>query len=162
MDLLDVSDTVKARQIDGVNTKNKWRNEWLDEKDRLNRPFCLWLQKTKEPGAAWCILCSKKLVYKSNGKKSIDKHSTDSKHEERLGAMKHTSTLPSAAPVLALLSKVDSLIDAKIRTCAFLAEHCLPYSLVPDLIAFCQKLASDTECLENLAMSRKTATLVIP
>ncbi|KAL8559602.1 hypothetical protein ACOMHN_008313 [Nucella lapillus] len=98
------------------------------------------------------------LVYKSNGKKSLEVHSVDTKHVERLNALKHTSTLPSAIPVLAPLSKVDSLVDAKIRTCTFLAEHCLPLSLAPDLIAFCQKLAADTQCLENLAMCRKTAT----
>ncbi|KAL8567855.1 hypothetical protein ACOMHN_058977 [Nucella lapillus] len=158
MDLLDVSDSVRARQIDRVCQKNKWRNEWLDEKDKFDRPFRLWLRKTTEPGASWCRLCSKKLVYKSNGKKSLEVHSIDTKHVERLNALKHTSTLPSAIPVLAPLSKVDSLVDAKIRTCTFLAEHCLPLSLAPDLIAFCQKLAADTQCLENLAMCRKTAT----
>ncbi|KAL8567152.1 hypothetical protein ACOMHN_033054 [Nucella lapillus] len=114
MDLLDVSDSVRARQIDRVCQKNKWRNEWLDEKDKFDRPFRLWLRKTTEPGASWCRLCSKKLVYKSNGKKSLEVHSIDTKHVERLNALKHTSTLPSAIPVLAPLSKVDSLVDAKI------------------------------------------------
>ena len=46
MDLLDISEGVKARQIDVGFAKNKWRIEWLNEKDRLDRPFHLWLRKT--------------------------------------------------------------------------------------------------------------------
>eukprot|EP00745_Piridium_sociabile_P019195 TRINITY_DN2900_c0_g1_i2.p1 TRINITY_DN2900_c0_g1~~TRINITY_DN2900_c0_g1_i2.p1 ORF type:complete len:270 (+),score=47.64 TRINITY_DN2900_c0_g1_i2:279-1088(+) len=158
MELLEVSETARAREIDAELKKNKWRNEWLDETDKKDRPFRMWLRKGVQPGAAWCLLCGKKIVYKSNGKKSISSHGIETVHVERLNALKHASTLPAASPVLAPLSKMDYLVDAKIRTCAFLAEHCLPLSLAPELVGFCQKLAADTPSLERLAMCRKTAT----
>eukprot|EP00745_Piridium_sociabile_P019197 TRINITY_DN2900_c0_g1_i7.p1 TRINITY_DN2900_c0_g1~~TRINITY_DN2900_c0_g1_i7.p1 ORF type:complete len:220 (+),score=39.74 TRINITY_DN2900_c0_g1_i7:279-938(+) len=148
MELLEVSETARAREIDAELKKNKWRNEWLDETDKKDRPFRMWLRKGVQPGAAWCLLCGKKIVYKSNGKKSISSHGIETVHVERLNALKHASTLPAASPVLAPLSKMDYLVDAKIRTCAFLAEHCLPLSLAPELVGFCQKLAADTPSLE--------------
>ncbi|KAL8567049.1 hypothetical protein ACOMHN_027478 [Nucella lapillus] len=144
MEFLQLTETARAREIDAELKKNKWRNGWLDETDKKDRPFRMWLQKCVEPGAAWCNLCSKKIAYRNNGKKSIASHSIETVHVERLDTLKHTSTLPAASPVHCPLSKVDSLVDAKIRTCAFLAEHCLPLSLAPELVAFCHKLAADT------------------
>ena len=79
-------------------------------------------------------------------------------HTERLNAQVHASTLPTAEKVLAAPSRMDSCTDAKIRTCAFLAEHCLPFSLAPDLISFCQKMAQEPKALDRLSMCRKTAT----
>ena len=55
-----------------------------EEKDDLNRPFRLRLRKTTQPGAAWCHLCNQKLVYKSNGKKSILVHAADDEDVDRL------------------------------------------------------------------------------
>eukprot|EP00745_Piridium_sociabile_P005683 TRINITY_DN13554_c0_g1_i12.p1 TRINITY_DN13554_c0_g1~~TRINITY_DN13554_c0_g1_i12.p1 ORF type:complete len:176 (+),score=34.05 TRINITY_DN13554_c0_g1_i12:199-726(+) len=138
--------------------KNKWREEWLLEEDVMKRPFGQWLNKISEPGAAFCRLCNSKLVYKSNGKKSITIHSKDPMHMQLLNAQKHTSTMPAAKPVYAPVSKADRVTNAKVRTCSFLAEHCLPLSLAPDLIAFCKKLAEDKDSLEQLSMCRKTAT----
>ena len=71
MEFLEVSETARAREIDAELKKNKWRNEWLDETDKKDRPFRMWLRKCMQPGTAWCLLCGKKIIYKSNGKKSI-------------------------------------------------------------------------------------------
>lgn len=80
-----ITDDAEARRID-ADIKNKWRNEWLQEEDRVKRKFSLWLKKTDEAGVAWCHLCSKRLVYKSNGKKVLIAHSSDHQHVERLAA----------------------------------------------------------------------------
>ena len=111
-----ITDEAEARKVDNGLKKNKWRNEWMDKKDE-------WIVHSdngcvkREVGAAWCSVCGGKLVYKSNGKKSIKVHSMETKHVERLNAQKHTSTLPAATPVIAPVSKVDCLTDTKIRTC---------------------------------------------
>ncbi|KAK7478636.1 hypothetical protein BaRGS_00030099 [Batillaria attramentaria] len=107
------------------------------------------------------VHCSKRLLYKSNGKKSFLVHAIDPLHFERLSAQAHTATLPTAVPVLAGLSKSDRITDFKIRTCAFLAEHCLPFSLAPALIDFAKKLAEDPKVLDSLSMNRSTAVYTL-
>ena len=56
MEFLQLTETTRAREIDADLKKNKWRNEWLDETDKKDRPFRMWLRKCVEPGAAWCNL----------------------------------------------------------------------------------------------------------
>ena len=56
MEFLQLSESTRAREIDADLKKNKWRNEWLDEADKKDRPFRVWLRKCVEPGAAWCNL----------------------------------------------------------------------------------------------------------
>ena len=63
-----VFNETKAREID-QDIVNKWRNDWLAGQDKLNRPFSAWLRKLDEPGTAYCLVCNKKLLYRSNGKK---------------------------------------------------------------------------------------------
>ena len=67
MEFLQLSETARAREIDAELKKNKWRNEWLDETDKKDRQFCMWLRKCVEPGAAWCNLCSKKIAWTPSG-----------------------------------------------------------------------------------------------
>ncbi|KAK7484620.1 hypothetical protein BaRGS_00024146 [Batillaria attramentaria] len=155
-----ITDWEEARRID-KDCKNKWRGEWLHEEDTVNRKYSLWLKKIDKSGTAWCHLCSKRLLYKSNGKKSFLVHAIDPLHFERLSAQAHTATLPTAVPVLAGLSKSDRITDFKIRTCAFLAEHCLPFSLAPALIDFAKKLAEDPKVLDSLSMNRSTAAYTL-
>ena len=151
---------IEARKVDSQ-CKNKWKKEWLNEMDSLNRPFGLWYKKADEAGTAWCHLCSKRLVYKSNGKKSLHAHAVDPTHCSRLSAQAHTSTLPTAEPVMAGLSTIDRITDAKICTCAFLAEHGLPFSLAPALIDFAKTMGEDPQALKGLSMNRSTAAYTL-
>ena len=80
-----IADYSEARRID-KSTKNKWRSEWLQEEDDLNRKFSLWLRKIDEAGEAWCNLCSKRVSYGSNGKKVFAIHASDLQHVQRLNA----------------------------------------------------------------------------
>ena len=67
MEFLQLSETTRAREIDAELKKKKWRNEWLDETDKKDRPFRMWLRKCVEPGAAWCNLCSKNFAWNPPG-----------------------------------------------------------------------------------------------
>ena len=51
--------------------KNKWRWEWLNEKDSLGRNWSEWLRKPDIAGVGFCEAC-KTILYKSNGKKALD------------------------------------------------------------------------------------------
>lgn len=100
-------------------------------------------------------------MYRSNGKKSFQSHVVDPDHVAAVKAQQHTSTLPTAEPVIADACVSDRVTCAKLRICAFLAEHCLPFSLSPDLIDLVKTLASDQERCKKLSMCRKTATYTL-
>ena len=155
-----IEDPKEAHSIDhGV--KNKWSSKWLCEEDSAGRKFSLWLKKTDTPGEAWCLLCSKSIAYGSNGKRRIESHALEHRHVERLNAQNHTTALPTAEPVIARPPKTDELTDLKIRTVAFLAEHCLPFSLAPALIDFTKTLAKSHKILDSLSLSRTAATYTL-
>lgn len=155
-----VFNETKAREIDR-DIVNKWRNDWLAGQDKLNRPFSAWLRKLDEPGTAYCLVCNKKLLYRSNGKKSFQSHVVDPEHVAAINSQQHTSTLPTAEPVIADACLSDRVTSAKLRICAFLAEHCLPFSLSPDLIDLIKTLGSDQESCKKLSMCRKTASYTL-
>lgn len=50
--------------------KNKWRWAWIEDVGLDGKPFSSWCQKLRQPGACYCTLCSKKLMYGTSGKKN--------------------------------------------------------------------------------------------
>lgn len=108
--------------------KNKWRREWLEEKDVLKRPFSLWVRKIDAPGAAFCILCNQKLQYGSSGKKALATHSKHPDHLKLLDAQKLTQTVPGAQERLAPASQTDQIADLKAVLCSFVTENALSYN----------------------------------
>jgi hypothetical protein len=119
-----ISDEKKSSTNSEVS--NKWRNDWLASQDSLGSPFSNWLRKIDEAGTAYCVACNRKLVYRSNGKKSFQSHAADPDYVAAVKAQQHTSTLPTAEPVIADACISDRVTGAKLQICAFLAEHCLP------------------------------------
>ena len=85
----------------------------------------------------------------------------DPEHVAAINSQQHTSTLPTAEPVIADACLSDRVTSAKLRICAFLAEHCLPFSLSPDLIDLVKTLGSDQESCKQLSMCRKTASYTL-
>lgn len=61
--------------------KNKWCWAWIEESGADGKPFGTWCHKLREPGACFCMPCSKKLLYDSSGKKVIVRHASDSSHQ---------------------------------------------------------------------------------
>ena len=44
--------------------RNKWRWEWLQEKDAKGEPFESWVRKIDSPGLAFCAVCLKSIKYR--------------------------------------------------------------------------------------------------
>ena len=69
--------------------KNSWRWEWLEERtdvevDGKVHPVRIsdWCRKVPEAGHCFCILCTKKINYGSNGKKALRGHAEHPKHKD--------------------------------------------------------------------------------
>ena len=141
-----ITDYGEARHID-QSAKNKWRREWLQDKDGLHREFSLlWLRKIDEAGEAWCNLCSKRVVYGSNGKKVLlfATHASNPQHIQRLDAQLRTTTLPTDEPVIASLPKTDRIIDLHI-SCRTLPSFSFP----PALADLCKTRAEVPKVLHH-------------
>ncbi|KAH3893607.1 hypothetical protein DPMN_017755 [Dreissena polymorpha] len=68
----------------GYNTKelessvnNKWRWEWLHERDPRREKWGDMGFKKNTPGSAYCDICLKRIKYQSNGKKAFKSHAED-------------------------------------------------------------------------------------
>ena len=79
-----------------VGVKNKWRWGWIEETGTDGKPHGSWCQKLKEPGACFCVPCSRKVMYGSSGVKVLNRHASDPDHIASVRAVSHTSTLPGA------------------------------------------------------------------
>ncbi|KAJ8364703.1 hypothetical protein SKAU_G00135340 [Synaphobranchus kaupii] len=120
--------------------KNKWRWQWLEETDSQGQRYDVWLAKVDIPGMAWCKLCNKNIAYAQNGKKVFAKHTEDHHHREMVNQQQHTQTLPGAHPIAAPVSRQDQREGLKAITAAFVAEHCLPFSLAPHLVEYAKRI----------------------
>ena len=153
-------DSKNSLAVDDRFVKNKWRWEWLQESDHYDTKFGLWCRKLKEPGFCFCVLCSRKLNYGSNGKKVLLKHSKDALHQKCVHAKHQAETLPGVAPVQARTSLSDRIAHQKAVMTAFLCENILPFSLAPKLVELSKHLAKDKLALSRLKMSRTTDTYI--
>jgi hypothetical protein len=91
----------------------------LASQDSLGSPFSNWLRKIDEAKTGYCVACNRKLVYRSNGKKSFQSHAADPDHVAAVKAQQHTSTLPTAEPVIADACISDRVTGAKLWICAW-------------------------------------------
>ena len=69
MKFVDINFDTKRLEQD---IKNKWRWEWLNERDSLGQNWseCLW--KPDIAGVGFCEACGKTILYKSNEKRPYD------------------------------------------------------------------------------------------
>lgn len=77
--------------------KNKWRWEWLNCLDELNRPHGLLLQKWDALGKAHCIICKVLINYGSNGKKVFCVHSETEEHWKGMQSQALNQTVPGTS-----------------------------------------------------------------
>ena len=84
MKFFDINfDTKKLEQ----DIKNKWRLEWLNERDSLGQNWSEWLQKPDIAEVGVCEAC-KTIRYKSDGKKALRLHAKDTNHRNNLKTVK--------------------------------------------------------------------------
>ena len=63
------------------NIKNKFKWNWLEEKDQLGHFYSDYIRKIKEPGIVWCTACHDKIQYGSSGKKALINHGKRASHQ---------------------------------------------------------------------------------
>ncbi len=142
--------------------KNKWRWSWIEEVGRDEKLFGSWCQKLRQPGACFCTLCARKILYGTSGKKVLPRHELDPSHQAAVRAIQHTSRLPGATATADIRpSMTDRVADLKIRLCSFIAEFDLSFTIAHPLVTLCQKLAEDKLALTHLSVSRQHAGYLI-
>lgn len=77
-DVLNRSDEVDISALD-KNVKNSWRWAWL-EKEVKGVYLRDVIRKLRSSGKAYCIICSKELLYGSRGFKALVSHMESRKH----------------------------------------------------------------------------------
>ena len=113
------SESEDARKIDATCTnKSKW--SCLEDKDEIGDYLSTYVRKINVSGSAFCIYCSKTLVYGNTGKKDLLNHAR--KSTEHLSSKKnYLSTI-----LLPLYQrKPKSNTSCENSTCASLARECV-------------------------------------
>ena len=95
------------KACEGTAIKNKWRWQWINEKDAFGRSYSSWCKKIDVAGSCYCYICNRTIVYKNNGKKALKKHSGDFDHKKNVRALQFTQTLPGATQTIAAESVLD-------------------------------------------------------
>ena len=86
-------DNADVSTIDkGVKNKFKWN--WLEEKDSNKMFYSDWVRKVDLPGRALCLLCNTLLKYGSQGKSALAVHAKKPVHKGVITAVSNNSTLP--------------------------------------------------------------------
>ena len=94
MSILEIGiSKANIKEIDkGV--KNRWREDWLNEVDKIGKPLSLWCRKLNSPGVAICLLCKTEIRYGKNGKKVLKRHANEDTHQKAVRQQALTQTLP--------------------------------------------------------------------
>lgn len=106
-----------------------------------------------------CVVCHKKTVYGSNGKKVLMRHQPEDAHKAAVRALQHTFSLPGATTTTkARASKADCVCKQKIRICAFIAEHDLSLTMSQPLVELVKSVAEDKSALSRMTLSNAHAS----
>ena len=170
-----------------ANVKNKFKFEWLSDKDCNGDFYSDYIRKPKEPGLAFCLHCRDTINYGSAGKRCLVTHAKTQKHATSRnikltnqtlsvvfqGAKAATDSLPygvapnintgsagnvSSTPGQPNVCTIDRRANAEATLLSFVAEHNLSLSMIPALIEFAQEMARDSAALNALHMSRPCGT----
>lgn len=151
--------------------RNRWRWDWIEEKDSEGKKFRSWVEKMDAPGVAFCTVCLKSIKYGSSGKKKLREHADHAEHQkntkitgsvEKLHVVEDSTASPgnetdTRQPTIGL-SSADNIAEIKARILAFAAEKNLPFVAVPDLLELCKTLSADKKALLKTSFSRQSAT----
>lgn len=116
-----------------------------DERGGVCKIFGSWGQKLREPGACVCILCAKKIIYATSGKKVIRRHKGDPAHKATVLALQQVSRLPGATTTANVAAPMrDRTCDIKICVLTFIAEHDFSFTIAAQpLFDLCKTVAKD-------------------
>lgn len=147
---------------EGKPIRNRWQWTWLSEVSDDGHAFGDWCKKISQAGVCFCTVCGKSIVYGSSGKKALRKHANLEDHVKAMRSVDNTTRLHGATTTTSVTkdSLADQCCEVKAIISMFIAEHCLSYSLAPELLKLSQRLSQNTTSLNNTTISRQTAMYI--
>ena len=108
--------------------KNKFRWNWLEEKDSNGDFLSDYVRKLVQPGLAYCVFCNHRLDYSTKGKSFVKRLYAESEgHKKRRKCIKQNQTLPALFQATASLQKGESPSSSSAQS------NSLPYGAAPDV-----------------------------
>ncbi|GBM81714.1 hypothetical protein AVEN_92835-1 [Araneus ventricosus] len=178
-DIVNRTDEADIRTIDS-GLKNPWRWDWLEKS--VNGVYVREvIRKLRSCGVAYCLVCSKELIYGSRGFSALAKHMESRKHADAVEARQKNVPLPGAGgynsdisyglhPMFKgcltasensfsqqLVPLADRIANSEAMLLGFLAEKSLSFSLAPDLLVLVKELSKDRKALNGIRMHRTSA-----
>ncbi|GBN74865.1 hypothetical protein AVEN_211310-1 [Araneus ventricosus] len=178
-DIVNRTDEADIRAIDS-GLKNPWRWDWLEKS--VNGVYVREvIRKLRSCGVAYCLVCSKELIYGSRGFSALAKHMESRKHADAVEARQKNVPLPGAGgynsdisyglhPMFKgcltasvnsfsqqLVPLADRIANSEAMLLGFLAEKSLSFSLAPDLLVLVKELSKDRKALNGIRMHRTSA-----
>lgn len=137
--------------------RNGWLWDWLNECCKRGIEFKHWCRKINKPGCCYCTICDINIIYGSSGKKALQKHANRQDHIDADRALQSSSRLDSIPTCQSLQ---DGTSEVKAVTSLFLSQHCLPFSLGPELLKYAQRLSKvqNKSALDSTTLSHTSAT----
>lgn len=91
------------------------------------------------------MVCHKKIVYGSNGKKVLTHHQSEASHKANVRVLQHTSSLPGATVTTTEVNPfmADHVYVQKVRICSFIAEDDLSLTISQPPVNFILLVAED-------------------
>lgn len=145
---------------EGKPIRNRWQWSWLSEVSDDGFEFNTWCKKPRKSGVCMCTVCGKSVVYGSSGKKALKKHANLEDHKTAVRSLTNSTKLAGASITTAHTKEClqDLVNENKAVISLFIAEHCLPFAIAPELLQLAQRL--NNSALQSTTLSRKAATYV--
>ena len=126
---------VDAVDID-LESKNKFRWDWLLLKDDSGDFFSDYFRKIEKDGFAWCCFCKCEIKYGSGGVRCLKDHANRSKaHERNRRIFRSNHSLPAA--MQAVCSKISGTADINTNSHSLprpsSSSSSLPYGAAPNI-----------------------------
>ena len=140
--------------------RNRWQWSWLSETSDDGFTFRTWCKKPFKSGVCLCTVCGKTIVYGTSGKKALKKHANLYDHKKAVRSAQHSTKLAGTTSTNSFTKDgmQDQINENKAVISLFLAEHCLPFSIAPDIVKLVQRL--NNTAMQSTTMSRQNATYV--
>ncbi|KAK6961510.1 hypothetical protein BgiMline_034223 [Biomphalaria glabrata] len=148
--------------LDGKPIRNRWQWSWLSEVSIDGFSYEKWCKKINKSGACFCTACGKTILYGTSGKKDLRNHCDLELHRKAVKSLIQSTKLTgsSSTTLFTKDSLQDKTAEIKAILSLFIAEHSLPFSLVPDLLKLSQRLSKDVTALNRVTLSHQSATYI--
>ena len=111
--------------------KNKFRWQWLEEKDCNGDYLSDFVRKLSKPGLAFCVFCDQRLDYSKKGKCHLKRHAESEGHKRCRNAVKSTQALPAVFQATSRLERGEN---------PTVENPSLPYGAAPNVVE-CQRFS---------------------